>query len=111
MRYARIILLIALSTPLFAKDKEKDAKPAPLTDEQKIELLTLQRDAAIKAAEAQPYLIQMQQANDRYRSKVQERTKDVDPSKWALDFMTLTWIAVTPKTPSTADIEKPSEKK
>jgi hypothetical protein len=91
-----ILLSIALcsSSLLFAKDKKEDNSPPVLTQDQKIELLTLQRDAAIRAAEAQPYLLRMQQANERYQQKVQERMKDVDQSKWSLDFMTLEFSAV-----------------
>jgi hypothetical protein len=102
------------SSLLFAKDKkDENAPPAPLTQEQKIELLTLQRDAAIRAVEAQPYILRMQEANERYQNKLRERMKDIDQGKWSLDGITLEFLPVPPgpHSPAATAPAVPSEKK
>jgi hypothetical protein len=113
-----LALSIALcSSLLFAKDKDKEQKielpPLPLTQEQKIELLTLQRDAAVRAVEAQPYILRMQEANERYQNKLRERMKDIDQGKWSLDGITLEFLPVPPgpHSPAATAPAVPSEKK
>lgn len=91
-----LLLIVILSVSLFAKTS-KDVDAPTLTPEQKIELLKLQRNAAVASAEAQTYLLRFREANQLMQDKIEELIKGVDQTKWTLDFQTLEFSPAPPQ--------------
>jgi hypothetical protein len=110
MRIAFCILLLATFSA--AADK---AEPKPsYTLQQKIELLTLERDMLAAQLRAQPADIAAQQASQALQARHAEILKElgVDPTKWTDNLMSFDFspVAAPPKeAPKPA--EKPAEHK
>jgi len=76
----------------FAKDKEP-VKPV-LSTEQKLAIVTAQRDAAMAMLQAQPYDIKVQEMQSAASKAITDILKDVDQAKWKLNFQTFEFEAV-----------------
>lgn len=109
----RISLSILLLATFSAAADKPEPKPS-FTPQQKIELLTLERDLLAAQLRAQPADIAAQQASQALQAKHAEILKElgIDQAKWTDNLMSFEFTAVPPppkEAPKPAD--KPAEHK
>lgn len=110
MKLSLSLCILLLATFCVAADKS-EPKPS-FTPQQKIELLTLERDLLAAQLRAQPADIAAQQASQALQAKHADILKQlgVDPAKWRDDLMSFEFTAVPPPpTPAPAETPKPEK--